>query len=88
MHIGHLSTTLIGECIKKVHNYLGYKTVAINYVGDYGTPFGKIIAGYELWGSKEDVDKVLSELKDHDYIVKSPGLIKLNFLKIKSIWNI
>ncbi len=55
MHIGHLSTTLIGECIKKAHNYLGYKTVAINYVGDYGTPFGKMIAGYKLWGTEEDV---------------------------------
>ena len=55
MHIGHLSTTLIGECLKKVHNYLGYKTVAINYVGDYGTPFGKMIAAYKLWGDEEDV---------------------------------
>ena len=55
MHIGHLSTTLIGECLKKVYNHLGYKTVAINYVGDYGTPFGKMIAGYKLWGNKEDV---------------------------------
>ncbi len=55
MHIGHLSTTLIGECLKKVYNYLGYKTVAINYVGDYGTPFGKMIAGYKLWGSHDDV---------------------------------
>ena len=35
---------------------LGYKVVRINYIGDYGTPFGKIIAGYKMWGKKGDVD--------------------------------
>ena len=56
MHIGHLKNTIIGESIARICEMLGYKVVRINYIGDYGTPFGKIIAGYKLWGNKEDVD--------------------------------
>ena len=57
MHIGHLKNTIIGESIARICEALGYNVIRINYIGDYGTPFGKIIAGYELWGSKEDVDQ-------------------------------
>lgn len=56
MHIGHLKNTIIGESVARICDTLGYNVVRINYIGDYGTPFGKIIAGYELWGNKEDVD--------------------------------
>ena len=55
MHIGHLSTTLLGESIARIYDNFGYKTVRMNYVGDYGTPFGKMIAGYKLWGNDEDI---------------------------------
>lgn len=56
MHIGHLKNTIIGESVARICEALGYKVVRINYIGDYGTPFGKIIAGYKMWGKKEDVD--------------------------------
>ena len=56
MHIGHLKNTIIGESIARIAECVGYKVIRINYIGDYGTPFGKIIAGYKLWGNKEDVD--------------------------------
>jgi len=46
---GHLRTTNIGNSIKKIHQFCKYKTVAINYIGDWGTPFGKVIAAYKLW---------------------------------------
>ena len=55
MHIGHLSTTTIGESLKRIYSFLGYKTIGINYIGDYGTPFGKMIAAYKLWGNEQDV---------------------------------
>ena len=57
MHIGHLCTTIIGESLARILEASGYKVVRINYVGDFGTPFGKMICGYKLWGSKEDVEK-------------------------------
>ena len=57
MHIGHLSTTVIGNVLRNIFNFLGYKTVAINYVGDYGTPFGKMVSAYLLWGNEEELNK-------------------------------
>ena len=57
MHIGHLCTTLIGESLARIFTCCGYKVIRMNYVGDFGTPFGKMICGYKLWGSKEDVEK-------------------------------
>ena len=57
MHIGHLKTTIIGQVICNVLNSLGFKTTSINYVGDYGTPFGKMITAYKHWGNKADIDK-------------------------------
>lgn len=55
MHIGHLSTTLLGESIARLYDNFGYKTVRMNYVGDYGTPWGKMIYAYNTWGNEEDV---------------------------------
>lgn len=56
MHIGHLKTTIIGLVMKNICANLGYKTVSINYVGDYGTPFGKMITAYKRWGNKEELE--------------------------------
>ena len=55
MHIGHLSSTVIGNVIRNLHNFFGYKTIAINYVGDYGTPFGKMVRAHQLWGNENDL---------------------------------
>ncbi|MBQ8696906.1 MAG: arginine--tRNA ligase [Clostridia bacterium] len=54
-HIGHLGTTVIGHSIKKMHEFAGYKCVGINYLGDWGTQFGKLITAYKKWGSEEAV---------------------------------
>ncbi|MBQ8685261.1 MAG: arginine--tRNA ligase [Clostridia bacterium] len=56
-HIGHLSTTVLGGALYRIFNYLGYKTVGINHLGDYGTQFGKLISAYKRWGDKETVEK-------------------------------
>jgi arginyl-tRNA synthetase len=56
-HIGHLGTTVIGHSLKKIHEFLGYSCVGINYLGDWGTQFGKLIVAYKLWGNKEKVEK-------------------------------
>ncbi|MBO5716331.1 MAG: arginine--tRNA ligase, partial [Clostridia bacterium] len=40
-HIGHLGTTVIGHSLKKLHEFVGYDCVGINYLGDWGTQFGK-----------------------------------------------
>ena len=56
-HIGHIRTTVIGNALYKIYTYLGYDTVAINHLGDYGTQFGMLISAYKKWGSKEEIEK-------------------------------
>lgn len=56
-HIGHLRTTVIGGSLYNVYQKLGYKVVGINYLGDYGTQFGKLIEGYKRWGSEYDLSE-------------------------------
>ena len=52
-HIGHIRSTVIGDAIRNIHEFLGYNTVASNYIGDYGTQFGTMIAAYKLWGDDD-----------------------------------
>ena len=54
-HIGHIRSTVIGNSLYKIYDALGYNTVRINHLGDYGTQFGKMISAYRRWGNKEDV---------------------------------
>ncbi len=56
-HIGHLGTTVIGHSLKKLHEFAGYKCVGINYLGDWGTQFGKLIVAYKKWGNKEMIEQ-------------------------------
>lgn len=56
-HIGHLSTTMIGHSLRRIFEFLGYNTVGINHLGDWGTQFGKMIYAYKTWGSREEVEK-------------------------------
>lgn len=65
-HIGHLSTTVLGGALYRIYNFLGYKAVGINHLGDYGTQFGKLISAYKRWGDKEAIEnggiRALNEL--------------------------
>ena len=54
-HIGHLRTTLIGNSLYRVYKYLGYNTIGINHLGDYGTQFGKMIEAFKMWGNEYDL---------------------------------
>ncbi|MDE5897111.1 MAG: arginine--tRNA ligase, partial [Clostridia bacterium] len=56
-HIGHLSTTVLGGALYRIFNFLGYRAVGINHLGDYGTQFGKLISAYKRWGNREEVQK-------------------------------
>ncbi len=57
MSMGHLRSTVIGNSIAKTLEKVGYTSIKINYLGDYGTQFGKLITAYRLWGNEEDVKK-------------------------------
>ncbi len=55
-HMGHIRSTMIGESLHRIYKFLGYDTVAINHLGDYGTQFGKLIVAYKLWGDKDVIE--------------------------------
>ena len=57
VHIGHLGTTVIGHSLKLLHEFAGYKCVGINYLGDWGTQFGKLIVAYKDWGNKAEIEE-------------------------------
>ncbi len=64
-HIGHLRSTVIGGALYKIYNFLGYNSVGINYLGDWGLQFGKVMAGLDMWKEEYDFshDEIQSILK-------------------------
>ena len=79
-HIGHQSTTMIGNSLRRIYDFLGWKTVSINHLGDWGTQFGKMVCAYKKWGVKEEVEKggvdemVRLYVKFHDEAKSDPSL--------------
>ena len=66
-HIGHLRSTVIGGALYKIYNFLGYNSVGINFLGDWGLQFGKVMAGIKLWKDEYDFknDEMSSILKTY-----------------------
>lgn len=55
-HIGHLVTTALGSSLERIYGFLGYDTVKINHLGDWGTQFGKLISAYKRWGDAAAIE--------------------------------
>ncbi len=93
MHIGHLRSTIIGETLANLYETLGYKVIRWNYLGDWGTQFGKLIAAYKLWGKKEEVEKnpipalLKLYIKFHEEMKSNPDLEKLGQEEFKKLEN-
>ena len=56
-HIGHLKTTIIGHSLYNMYKFLGYNTIGVNHLGDYGTQFAKLIVAYTKWGNEYDLSE-------------------------------
>ena len=54
--VGHLRSTVIGEAISNIYKKMGYNTIKINHLGDWGKQFGLLMVAYKKWGSKEAVE--------------------------------
>jgi len=78
--IGHLRSTIIGHSLRRIYKKLGYNAIGINYPGDWGTQFGKMIVAFRKWGSKDtlhgDAVKKLLELyvRFHQEAHENPSL--------------
>ncbi len=94
--IGHLRSTVIGDALRRIYTFLGFKVIGINYFGDYGTQFGKLIYAYKHLANddrekrlKQDGIMYLFELyvKFHELAEKDPKLEKLAALEFKKLEN-
>ncbi len=78
--IGHLRSTIIGNSLKLIFKKCNYNTFSINYLGDWGTQFGKMIVAYKKWGNYDEISRdpicKLTELyvKFHEEALKDPSL--------------
>jgi arginyl-tRNA synthetase len=57
MNVGHLRSTLIGRSLADIFRFQGYKVIADNHLGDWGTQFGALIVAYKKWGDKREFNK-------------------------------
>jgi arginyl-tRNA synthetase len=56
-HVGHLTTTVIGNALYKMMGFEGYKAIGVNHLGDWGTQYGRLIAAYHRWVDLEALNK-------------------------------
>ncbi len=62
--IGHIRSTVIGDATANILNFLGYKVVRDNHLGDWGTQFGKLIVAIKKWSSVPEIRKSETPIKD------------------------
>jgi arginyl-tRNA synthetase len=56
MHVGHIRSTILGDCLVHVARFLGHDVIADNHIGDWGTQFGKVIYGWKHFLNREALD--------------------------------
>lgn len=57
MHVGHIRSTILGDCLARVMRFLGHRVITDNHIGDWGTQFGKLIVGFRKYGSPEKLEQ-------------------------------
>ena len=62
MHVGHLRSTIIGDSLANLFEFLGDEVIRQNHIGDWGTQFGMLIAYFEE--NQKDIDAKLSDLEE------------------------
>ncbi|MBI5754586.1 arginine--tRNA ligase, partial [Candidatus Peregrinibacteria bacterium] len=78
--VHHLLSTIIGQTLCNFYKELGFQTISVNHIGDWGTQFGKIIVAYKKWGNRKKIEiSPISEflklyVKFHDSAEKNPEL--------------
>ena len=71
MHIGHIRSTVIGSAIDKIFRALGYKVIADNHLGDWGTQFGILIKGYRELLTQEERDNLTVANLEKCYVLSA-----------------
>jgi len=64
MHVGHIRSTIIGNALHRIYAFLGWRVIADNHIGDWGTQFGKLIVAWRDWRSECPIhDDPIGELQ-------------------------
>ena len=54
--VGHLRSTVIGDALSNIFRKIGYNTIKVNHLGDWGKQFGLLMVAYKKWGSQDAVE--------------------------------
>jgi len=57
MHVGHIRSTIIGAALQRLHAFLGYRTVGVNHLGDWGAQFGALVVAIRRWRETVELEK-------------------------------
>jgi arginyl-tRNA synthetase len=103
MHVGHLRSTILGDALARIYSFLGYKVIADNHLGDWGTGFGMILLGYKREGDPEKLKadpfahleaiyrKIQDEAKSDDGVREAAKrelvLLQQGDAKNREMWN-
>jgi arginyl-tRNA synthetase len=68
MHIGHIRSTVIGNALDRLHRALGYRVIADNHLGDWGTQFGLLIQGYRTFLTEAEREALTIEVLERVYV--------------------
>ncbi len=78
--VGHLRSTIIGQALKNIFEYSGYRVIGDNHLGDWGTQFGKLLCAYRLWGDETELKRNPTQhlfelyVRFHDQVRIEPDL--------------
>lgn len=81
MHVGHIRSTILGDCLARIARFLGHHVITDNHIGDWGTQFGKIIYGWKhLLDSealaKDPIPELLRLYRDVNALEANDDVIK------------
>jgi arginyl-tRNA synthetase len=57
MHVGHIRSTILGDCLARTARFLGHEVITDNHIGDWGTQFGKVIYGWKHFLDETALEK-------------------------------
>ncbi|MGD0016636.1 MAG: arginine--tRNA ligase [Verrucomicrobiia bacterium] len=88
LHVGHIRSTIIGDCLARVRRFLGHHVITDNHIGDWGTQFGMLIVGWKKYRDEaalaadpitelERLYKLVNEQSERDAAVREEAKAEL-----------
>jgi arginyl-tRNA synthetase len=70
MHVGHIRSTIIGDCLARVFRFLGHRVITDNHIGDWGTQFGMLIVGWKKFRNDQalQADPIAELVRLYKYV--------------------